>query len=114
MCVAHNHIEHTRHHGVAARIRHPEAERLAPRPILLNPRDASDRRGRHRGDYLGVVPTENLTGGATQPDSTAALRGPEAGAGERDGSSGVSHRRAYGRELKRVHSKWYRRAHDAI
>src|SRR5271157_5964205 len=114
MCVTHHHVEHGGHYGVAARYRHGKAKRIAPRAILLNARYAGERRGRHRGHYLRVAPTENLAGGATQPNNATALKGAEAGAGERDGSSGEARGRAHASELKRVHGKWYRRAEDAV
>src|ERR1039458_1310783 len=94
--------------GVATRYRHDKAKRPAPRGILLNPRNAGHRPGSHRGDYLRIGPTENLAGGAAQPDNTAALRGAEAGAGKRNGRSGDSRGRADARKLKRVHGKSYR------
>src|ERR1035441_2606611 len=114
MSVAHHHVEQGGHHRVATRYRHDKSKRPAPRGILLNPRNAGHRPGSHRGDYLRIAPTENLAGGAAQPDNAAALRGSEAGAGERDGRSGDSRSWADARELKCVHRKRNPGTHDAI
>src|SRR5271157_4025533 len=117
MGVAHHQVEHVGREcrDVAARYRHGKADRIAPHAILLNTRNAGHRSGGDRGDYLRVAPTENLAGEATQQDSTTnALRCSEAGAGNRDMSSGASRGRAYARDLRRIHVKWYRIAPDAV
>ncbi len=45
-------------HAVTARRQHPKAKRITPRVVLFNSRNAGQRAGGDRGNYLRVAPTD--------------------------------------------------------